>query len=87
MWEWTVPEEAVQVERSCLREFSNSNEPELPVMHRLQTAVARKRLLGERSVIVLRDVFRLTPAELRLCRLADEDDWLDEDDEPWPQAQ
>lgn len=75
MWEWTVPDDALKCEASQLR---NNDVAEPRVMHRLRTGFTRHRLLGERSVVVLRDVFRLTPTELRLCRPADEDDWLDD---------
>jgi hypothetical protein len=73
IWEWTVPEQALQLERSHQRGFGDSSLSLHPAVRRLRTALAQDRLLGERAVVVLRDVFRLTPADVRLSEPVTDD--------------
>jgi hypothetical protein len=83
MWEWTVPEEHLRAEMSQQPWFSDAASPALPVMQRLGRSIAHSRLLGERAVVVMRDVFRLAPADV-LVLVPVEDEWAY--DNEWPDA-
>jgi hypothetical protein len=80
-WEWTVPAHVVNTEVNAQYVGSNSMSA-VPVVRLLRTMLVTERLVLDRAIVVLRDVFRLQPADVSITVLVVEDD-----DEDWPEAQ
>lgn len=74
-WEWTVPAQLVEEQVSTRIAGGSATASVLPELLRLERRIVTDRLLLDRAMKVLRDVFRLQPGDITIAV-------LDEDLEP-----
>jgi hypothetical protein len=85
MWQWTVPAHVVKAEVNADFDVSSNSITVVPVIARLRRIIVTDRLVLDRALVVLRDVFRLQPADVSIVVPLDESDGYDEED--WAEAQ
>ena len=76
-WEWAVPEEEVKAADNERFDVGANSMSVVPVVVRLRRIMVTDRLVLDRAIVVLRDVFRLAPGEVRIAVPAEGSDEQD----------
>jgi hypothetical protein len=66
-WEWTAPEDEVKAAVNEQFDVGANSMSVVPVVVRLRRIMVTDRLVLDRAIVVLRDVFRLDPGEVHIA--------------------